>query len=61
MLEQVRQRHISRGRDTLVKATEGRMQALKARVERRRLQIEDGRRLEHRKDEICVGLLRLEE
>lgn len=58
VLESIRQRHFYRGFDTLVKATEGRIAALKNRMERKLLEIQRGRELKHHRHEVCIGLVR---
>jgi hypothetical protein len=58
-LETVRDRHRRHSRSSLVSATEGRMGALRNRVEQRKLEIGARRQLQHRKDEIAVGLIRV--
>jgi cytidylate kinase len=58
-LEVVRQRHLANGRMALAKATEGRERALEGRVEKRRHELERRRQTSYRKDEICVGLIRV--
>jgi len=58
-LEEVKQGHLAQGRDALAKATEGKMQALKNRIEMRKLEINDRRALKHRCDELCVGVIRI--
>ena len=60
-LDEVRRRHLLRRREALARATEGRVRALKDRVERQRMEIADRRRFTHRSDQICVGLVRIEE
>jgi hypothetical protein len=44
----------------LVRATEGQIQALRRWIEHERRTIADRRRLTERKDEICVGLIKVE-
>jgi SNF2 family DNA or RNA helicase len=56
---QVRERHRLRGRESLVKATEGRIQALEARVEGRQHAVESRRGIRHRRDELLAALIRL--
>lgn len=49
--------HVDRGRTALAKATEGRIRALEARVERQRIQIAERRRFRHRSEDTCAGLI----
>lgn len=58
-LDEIRDRHVGRGRMALAKATEGRMRALEGRVEKRRYELERRRQTTHRKDEISVGLIKV--
>lgn len=60
-LTEVRDRHARHGRHGLARATEGQIAALQRWIERERRRIADRRRLTERKDEICVGLIQLEE
>jgi len=53
----VKERHASLKREPLVKATEGKIIALKNRVERKRIEIHKKRELNVSKEEICVGLV----
>jgi hypothetical protein len=59
-LTAVRERHARNGRHGLVRATEGQIQALRRWIEHERRTIADRRRLTERKDEICVGLIKVE-
>src|SRR5206468_6458125 len=59
-LTAVRDRHAQYGRQGLVRATEGQIQALRRWIEQERRRITDRRQLTERKDEICVGLIRVE-
>jgi hypothetical protein len=56
----VRDGHRLFGRDSLVKATEGRIQALENRMEQRRLKIENKRVIRYRNDEVLVALVNVE-
>lgn len=58
-LTEIREQHRFQGRDSLVKATDGRIQALESRIERRQLVIEQQRSIRHTADEIFVALVRL--
>lgn len=58
-LQEVRDLHRIRGRDSLAKATEGRIQALESRVERQELAIEGRRAIRWRSDEVLVAVIRL--
>jgi superfamily II DNA or RNA helicase len=59
-LTAVRDRHAQRERHGLVRATEGQIAALRRWIEQERRKIGARRKLTERKDEICVGLIRLE-
>ena len=59
-LQGVRGRHLARGRTALVKATEGRISALKERVDRQRQRIEERRRIQEQDDDILVVVVRVE-
>jgi hypothetical protein len=59
-LEEVAAKHRRRDRQALVKATEGRMNALEGRVERRRLHIEERRSVQASSRDIAVGLVLVE-
>lgn len=58
-LEEVKRGHIVQGRDALAKAIQGKIDALKSRVQMRIMEIKERRVLKHRCDELCVGLIRL--
>lgn len=58
-LEAVKEGHMEHGRDSLVKATEARMVALQERVKRKQIAINERRELKHRKDDVCVGVIRI--
>ena len=58
-LEAVLQRHHSFGRDRLVAATEGRLRALNARVDRRRKEIAERARVRFSNETICVGIIEI--
>ncbi len=58
-LETIKHRHRARGLDSLVRATEGRIAALRARMERRILEIRKGRELRHHRQEVCLGLVKV--
>jgi hypothetical protein len=60
-LTAVRDRHAQRDRHRLVRATEGQIAALRRWIEQERRKIGERRKLTERKDEICVGLIQLEE
>ena len=53
----VRDRHEVMGRGSLVKATEGRIQALENRVERQKVKVENGRGVRPRSDELFIALV----
>jgi len=56
-LQQIRDRHKQLGRDSLVKATEGRMNALVRRMEQRRLRIDSQRDFRYRNDEVLLAIV----
>lgn len=58
-LNEVRDKHIKAGRDSLVKATEGRIIVLENRFERKLLDINKKRKITSDKNEICVGLIKV--
>lgn len=51
--------HRDKGRGSLVAATEGRIQKLEGRMDARVRGIDEGRRLDSRKEEVCVGVIRV--
>jgi hypothetical protein len=59
-LTEVRDRHARFGRQGLVRATQGQIEALRRWIEHERRKIAERRRLTQRKDEICVGLIQVE-
>ena len=59
ILEEVREGHRRQSRDGLVKATEGKMQALRSRMDLKKLEINERRNLKARCDEMCVGIVRV--
>jgi len=58
-LEDIRQRHIVAQRNSLARATEGRMTKLKERVEIRKARISMGREIRARQVLICVGIIKV--
>jgi len=56
-LKQVLREHVEKGRAALAKATEGRIRALEARVERQRIQISERRKFRHRSEDASAGLI----
>ena len=60
-LTEIRAGHEAAGRRSLVRATQGRIQALKYRVETKRRRIEAGKKQVSHRNEIAVGILRVEE
>ena len=58
-LDSIRQEHASRGRTSLIKATEGRIQAMENRFERRERAVEKGRRLISSDEEVFAALVHL--
>jgi superfamily II DNA or RNA helicase len=60
MLNEVLRGHRQKGRDALVKATEGRVTKLKERVSWKKREIERNREIAHSRNDICVGIVRIE-
>ena len=58
-LKDVKQRHISRGKDPLAKATQGRIDALERRIKAKLLEIEDRRKIKHHPQIVCLGLINI--
>lgn len=58
-LNDVMQNHKSKGRDSLVKATEGRIKTLKNKVEQKRLQLREARNIKSDLREVCIGVIEL--
>ncbi|MBW2065690.1 MAG: DEAD/DEAH box helicase [Deltaproteobacteria bacterium] len=58
-LQEVKDGHLRTGRDSLAKATEGKMQALKNRIEMKKMEINKRRSLQHKCEELCVGLIQV--
>jgi hypothetical protein len=58
-LQAVRQAHVEHGRAALVKATDGRIAALEARVRQRMLRIDRGRKVRARRVEVCVAMIKV--
>jgi superfamily II DNA or RNA helicase len=58
-MRRVQENHREEGRTGLVAAQEGKMRALRARSDRRRIQIEDKRLIRSQKDELFVGVIRV--
>jgi hypothetical protein len=56
-LNEIRDRHLAFGRESLVKATQGRLDALEARVERQRLRIDASRRMAQKRDEVVAAVI----
>jgi hypothetical protein len=59
-LESVRAQHASQGRNALVKATQGRIEKLRARMELKREQIQRQESLQPDDVPVCVGLIRVD-
>ncbi len=59
-LEEILERHRAHGRDSLVKATEGRIRALRNRVEQQRLRIESRRKVRSDAREIAIAIILVE-
>ncbi|MFW9940379.1 MAG: SNF2-related protein [Candidatus Thorarchaeota archaeon] len=57
MLEQVKLGHQVNKRESLVKATQGKINALENRVERRLIEIEKSKQMKSKKEEICLGVI----
>jgi len=58
-LRELREMYRARGRDSLERATQGRIDALDGRIQRKLLEIDRRRDLRHQKQEVCVGLVRV--
>ena len=58
-LSAIRAKHLDAGREGLAKATDGRLAALRSRVEQQRLRISERRLVTHSQDEVAVGLIRV--
>jgi len=58
-LNEISEKHKLRGRDSLVKATKGRIKALQDKVARKRLQIQDNRMIKNDFMEVSVGVIKL--
>ena len=58
-IEGVRERHVAAGRTGLARAMQGQSAALKSRVERQRVKIEERRKMKDNKEEIAVGVIRV--
>ena len=56
-LEGLLSRYIAEGRERIIPATKGRIDALNARVNQKLREIEEGRTLRHAKREVCIGLI----
>ena len=58
-LEALRDRQIMEGKEPIARMTQGRINALNARIEQKLLQISRRRELRHHKQEVCLGLISL--
>jgi hypothetical protein len=58
-LLEIKRGHQREGRDSLAKATQGRIDKLENRVERELLRIEKERELDHKQEDICVGVIKV--
>lgn len=58
-LNEVREKHRLAGRQSLIRATEGRIRALHQRVDRQLLAIKEKREITNRNEEICVALVQV--
>jgi hypothetical protein len=56
-LEALKSRQISEGKEAIARMTQGRIDALKGRMEQKLLVINRGRELRHHNQEICIGLI----
>lgn len=56
-LNQIKDTHKNKGRFSLVKATQGRIDALNNRIEQKLTEIEDRKKLRHHKKDVCIGLI----
>jgi hypothetical protein len=56
-LFEVRQKHVNNHRNSLVLATDGRIQKLKNRVERQKIEINKRANIVAQKDDLSVGLI----
>ena len=59
-LEIIKSKHENLGRSPLVKMTQGRINALEDRVKRERLKIDDKRKINYEKHDVCAGVIRVE-
>lgn len=58
-LQEILQKHRELGRESLVKATQGRLRALEARVEQRRMRIQSGREVRSQSREIAIAIINI--
>jgi len=58
-LEALRDRQLMEGKEPIARMTQGRINALNARIEQKLLQISRRRELRHHKQEVCFGLINL--
>lgn len=58
-LEEIKEKHREQGRSSLVKATEGRIRALRNRVEQQRLKIESRRKVRSDAREIAIAIIQV--
>lgn len=56
---EILQKHRLYGRDALVKATEGRIRALKNRVDQQRLRVENRRKIRSESEEIAIAIIQI--
>lgn len=58
-LEALRNRQLMEGKEPIARMTQGRIDALNARIDQKLLQIRQRRELLHHKQEVCLGLIRV--
>ncbi|MFP3937176.1 MAG: hypothetical protein ACLFVW_02450, partial [Phycisphaerae bacterium] len=56
-LNEIRERHLAFGRESLAKATQGRLDALEGRIDQQRIRIERSREIAHKRDEVIVAVI----
>jgi hypothetical protein len=59
-LQEVLAKHRTRGRERMVTLTKGRLSALEERMSQRLMSIEKRRQLRHHKQEVCLGVVRVD-
>ena len=58
-LDQIKDAHRTKGRSSLVKATQGRIDALVNRIGQKLAEIEERKKLRYHKKDVCVGLINI--